>query len=122
MSLDIIPYDKIKYAKIKVKKEELIDMPHAARLQYRLLTNEAIIKAKVHFNEGLIELYYNPKGKENKSLQPKTSMEEILKILADNNVHAKTEDVKEEVVDYKEKLFEPTFHPKEIRKVKPYGW
>ncbi|MGC9129389.1 MAG: hypothetical protein ACP5GB_00680 [Candidatus Micrarchaeia archaeon] len=122
MSLNIIPYDKIVHANIEVKKEELIDQPHAARLQYRLLANDAIIKAKVHFQKGLIEIYYNPKSKENKSSLPKISLDEIIKILNENGVHPEKNGVKEEIVDYKKTLFDNMFNPKEIRKIKPYGW
>ncbi|MGC8662386.1 MAG: hypothetical protein ACP5RT_01210 [Candidatus Micrarchaeia archaeon] len=122
MSLNIIPYDKIRHVIINVKKEELVDIPHSARLQYRLLTNDAIIKAKVNYQKGTIEIYYNPEEKENKSQLKKISLNKILEILEENNVHAKADDAKGEVVDYKETLFKEAYNPKEIKHIKPYGW
>ncbi len=120
--MNIIPYDKIVHATIKVKKAELIDIPHAARLQYRLMTNDAIIKAKVHFQKEYIELYYNPKSEENKSMQPKISLDEIIKILNDNGVHPLKNGIKEEIVDYKTTLFDKMFNPPQIREIRPHGW
>jgi len=118
-----MPYRKIKKVTFtNIKKEELKDIPHAARLQYRLLTNDAIIKAKVHYQKELIEIYYNPKSSENKSTQPKMSLDEIIKILNENSVHPEKDAIKEEIVDYKKTLFDRAFNAKQIRHAKPYSW
>jgi hypothetical protein len=43
-----VPYRTIKQVTFTdLKKEELIDIPHAARLQYRLMLLDPVIKAKI---------------------------------------------------------------------------
>ncbi|MGC8709997.1 MAG: hypothetical protein ACP5RF_00045 [Candidatus Micrarchaeia archaeon] len=120
MSMDVIPYKKIVHAVISVDKKGLVDVPHAARLQYRLLLNDAIIKAKVSFAKGSIELYYNKKGAENEL--PKISLDGIIALLKENGVEPKENGIKEEEVEYKDTLYNYAFEPKEIKKAKPYGW
>jgi hypothetical protein len=118
--MDIVPYKKIVHAEIKVDKSRLIDIPHAARLQYRLLLNDAIIKAKVSFTKGSIELYYNKEGSDNE--MPKVSLENVLTLLKENGVEPQKDGINEKEVDYKDTLYNYAFKPKEIKRAKPYGW
>ena len=61
-----VPYRMIKrVAFTNVKKSEMIDIPHAARLQYRLMLLEPIIKASVDFTKAKITVTYNPDTSDN---------------------------------------------------------
>ncbi|MEM0086997.1 MAG: hypothetical protein QW774_01295 [Candidatus Micrarchaeaceae archaeon] len=112
------PYSKIRYAVIKVEKSTLIDLPHSARLQYRLLLNDPILKAKVSYVKSRIEIYYNPEGAANN--KPKISLDKIIEML--NKEGVKVVETHDEEVDYAEKLYNYAFNPPEIRHPKPYGW
>ena len=58
-----MPYHVVKRAVFSnLKKEDLIDIPHSARLQYRLMLMDPVIKAVVDFNELKITVIYNPTG------------------------------------------------------------
>ncbi|MEM0123984.1 MAG: hypothetical protein QXF41_00365 [Candidatus Micrarchaeaceae archaeon] len=112
------PYSKIRYAVLDVEKSTLIDLPHSARLQYRLLLNDAVIKAKVSYAKSRIEIYYNPDGAANK--MPKISLDKIVEILDKEGV--KITKRHDEEVDYAEKLYNYAFNPPEIKHPTPYGW
>ncbi|MEM3227470.1 MAG: hypothetical protein QXK65_00790, partial [Candidatus Micrarchaeaceae archaeon] len=68
-----------------VSKAELKDQPHAARLQYRLMLLEPVIKAYVNFLKGQIIVIYNPIGADN--IKDKMSLEELIDFLGKEGVH-----------------------------------
>ena len=56
-----VPYRMIKRLMFSnVKKEELQDIQHSARLQYRLMLMDPVIKANVNFTKRVITILYNP--------------------------------------------------------------
>ena len=58
-----IPYKMVREMIItNVDKQELKDIPHSARIQYRLLLLDAILKAKIEFIRGKVTITYNPTG------------------------------------------------------------
>ena len=61
-----VPYQMIKKVTFtNVSKAEMIDIPHAARLQYRLMLLEPIMKASVDFTKSKITVIYNPDTADN---------------------------------------------------------
>lgn len=103
-----------------VDKKELKDIPHAARLQYRLMLNDAILKAIVQFSKGRIIIIYNPKSADN--LREKISLEEIIDFLASEGVKVQKEKAIEEDFDYYRDFYSYAFNPKQIREHAPYGY
>ncbi len=115
-----IPYDIIKQVTItNVSKSDMIDMQHAARLQYRLMLNDAIIKARVDFTKSKITIIYNPKGADN--IKPKISLDEIIELLGKEGIKVDMGNVKDEDYDYKS-FYNYAFGPKQIRERPPYTY
>jgi len=115
-----MPYRKIKMVTFtNVKKEELKDIPHAARLQYRLMLLDAVIKARVNYAKGQISIIYNPVGADN--IREKVSLEELISFLEHEGVHIDRNNMKDEDFDYVEEFYSYAFNPKVIREHPPYG-
>ncbi len=116
-----VPYRMIKKVEIaEVSKEEMIDMQHAARLQYRLMLLDTVIKATVDYSRSLITIIYNPKGADN--LREKASLDELIAFLAKEGVRVDRSRVKEEDYDYYKNFYSKAFYPKRVREHAPYGW
>ncbi|BCS90985.1 MAG: hypothetical protein ARM1_0442 [Candidatus Micrarchaeota archaeon] len=116
----IIPYKIITEVKFKVKKEDLIDIPHSARLQYRLMLLDAVIRATVDFTRERITIVYNDVNNFNN--KPKLSIDEIVEFLNVNGVHVSRDDIIERRdYDYYKEFYSYTYNPKVIRKAAPYG-
>jgi hypothetical protein len=103
-----------------VKKEELKDQPHAARLQYRLMLLEPVIKAYVNYVKGQIIVIYNPVGADN--IKDKMSLQELVDFLAKEGVHVDINSAKEEDFDYTKEFYSYAFNPARIREHPPYGY
>ena len=103
-----------------VNRKELKDIPHAARLQYRLMLNDAILKAIVQFSRGRIIIIYNPKSADN--LKEKIDLEEIISFLAGEGVNVQKEKAIDEDFDYYKDFYSYAFKPKQIREHAPYGY
>ena len=105
-----------------VKKEELIDTEHAARLQYRLMLQEAVLFAKVEFVARKISITYNPTGADNRKAQ--MSRQDVVDFLAKQGVHVGTnpESVSERDVDYYNEHYKYHYNPPSIREHPPYGY
>ena len=116
-----IPYHIIKRAVFSnLKKEELIDVQHSARLQYRLMLLESVIKAIVDFNDLEITVMYNPTGADNNSA--KMSIEQLTEFLAQEGVHADQGGVKNEDYDYYKHFYSYAYSSPSIRKSAPYSY
>lgn len=116
-----MPYKMVKEVIFNsVRKEELIDIEHAARLQYRLLLNDAILRAKVEFVKQRITLTYNPIDSE--TSKPKISVEGIAEMLAAEGVHLDLGARTERDVDYYKEIYSYQFNPPSIREHAPYGY
>ena len=115
-----MPYRKIKKVTFtNIKREELIDIPHAARLQYRLMLLDAVIKARVNYAKGQISIIYNPVGADN--IREKISLEGLISFLEHEGVHIDRNNMKDEDFDYVEEFYSYAFNPKVIREHPPYG-
>ena len=116
-----VPYKAIKEIELSnIKLEEMVDLEHAGRLQYRLMLLEPVIRAKVEFIKGKITVVYNPAGAQNN--KPKMSKEEIFSFLEGEGVHADPHNIKERDFDYFKEMYSYHFDPPSIRERPPYGY
>jgi hypothetical protein len=116
-----MPYKMIKQVVFsELDKNELKDIPYSARLQYRLLLMEPVLKAKVAFHKRFIRIIYNPTGADN--IKPKISREQLIKFLADEGVHVRQDKIEERDYDYYKEFYQYAYFPKSIREAPPYGW
>ncbi|MCL5679928.1 MAG: hypothetical protein M1465_01120 [Candidatus Marsarchaeota archaeon] len=103
-----------------VDKSEFKDPEHAARLQYRLMLNDAILKARVHYARGNITIIYNPPSADN--LKEKISLDEIVKFLAGEGVHVSGANTANGDYDYYKDFYSYAFNSPSIREHAPYGY
>ncbi len=116
-----VPYRIIKKAVFSgIRKEDLIDIPHAARLQYRLMLMDQIIKATVDFTKCKITILYNPKEASNN--REKISIDEIKEFLAKQGVGVNNEKAVISDFDYYRDLYTYAYTPPSIRERTPYGY
>ena len=116
-----LPYKTVKEIVFNnVSKQELVDLQHAARLQYKLLLNEAILRAKVEFVKQRISIVYNPPGY-NKG-KPEISPEGIAALIRQEGVHVDLASAEQRDVDYYAEIWRAQFHPPMIREHPPYGY
>ncbi len=115
-----VPYRKVREVVFSgISKADLIDMPHAARLQYRLMLMDSVLRAKVEFVKGTITIVYNPTSAENR--KEKISLDELMDFLSKEGVRPDPKNMKEREFDYYEEIYKTQFNPKEIRDHPPYG-
>ncbi len=103
-----------------VDKMDFKDPEHAARLQYRLMLNDAILKARVHYARGNITIIYNPPNADN--MKEKISLDEIIKFLNDEGVKVSKDRMVNEDYDYYKNFYSYAFNPPAIREHAPYGY
>ncbi len=116
-----IPYKMVKEVIISdVKKEELISIEHAGRLQYRFMLLEPVLRAKVEFTKGKITVVYNPTTARNR--KEKMNLEDITKFLSNEGVHVATCPKTERDFDYFVEMYSYQFDPPSIRERPPYGY
>ena len=116
-----VPYKIIKKVIFTdLKKEELIDIPHAARLQYRLMLLDPVIKATVDFTKSKISILYNPREAEN--IREKISLDELKEFLTKQGVNVSQEHTVVEDYDYYKNLYSYAYTPPSIRERVPYGY
>ena len=117
----MVPYRIIKRAVFEgVDKRGLIDIPHAARLQYRLMLMDPVIKASVDFTKAKITVLYNPTGSDNN--KEKISLEEIIAFLAKEGVATDPSYTTVEDYDYYKNFYSYAYNPSKIRERAPYGY
>ncbi len=116
-----IPYHLIKKAVFSnLRKEDLIDVQHSARLQYRLMCLDTVIKAIVDFNELKITVIYNPADADNNGA--KMDIEWLIEFLEKEGVGTHHGSIKNEDFDYYGQFYSCAFFPQPIRKSAPYGY
>ena len=114
-----VPYKVVKEAVIKVSKDSMHDLEHAARLQYRLMLLDSVIKAKVEFVKGIITIVYNPKDSPNS--KAKASIDELIEFISKEGV-LQEGSFTERDLDYFEEIYKYQFEPATIREHPPYGY
>ena len=116
-----VPYKMIKQAVFSnIKKEELRDIEHGARLQYRLMLLDAVLRAKVEFVKQTITVIYNPP--EAKNRKEKISLEGLIEFLAKEGVHADRDSISNSDYDYYKEIYQYEFNPPSIRERAPYSY
>lgn len=116
-----IPYKIIKEAVwSNVSKEEMVSMEHAARIQYRLMLLEPIIRAKIEFMKQKITIVYNPTEAVNR--KEKISMHELIKFMATEGVHLDHNKAEIRDFDYYNEMYKYQFDPPTVRERPPYGY
>ena len=116
-----VPYQKVMEVTFSnLKKEELVDLEHAARLQYRLLLQDAIIRAEVDFASRKISVTYNPKEATNS--KAKIGREEVLELLKKEGVSVSQENLEEKGLDYYKDIYTYQYNPPSVREHQPYGY
>ncbi len=116
-----IPYKMVKEVTFSdLNPYDLKDIPYSARLQYRLLLLDSVLKAKVEFVRNRIIITYNPR--ESKNRKEKTSREELMQFLSKEGVTANAAAISERDVDYVEEIYKYQFEPASIREHAPYGY
>jgi len=116
-----VPYRIIKQVTFtNLKRGELVDIPHAARLQYRLMLLEPVIKAWVDYTKSKIVVIYNPREAEN--LREKMSFEELRDFLSKQGVNVSTDNMHEEDYDYKKRLYDYAYSSPSVRESAPYSY
>ncbi len=116
-----VPYRTVREIKITgVSKEQLRDIEHSARLQYRLLLLDSVLKAKVEFIRGTIIITYNPEDSKNR--KEKISLEELIAFLSKEGVSVDKGNITSRDVDYIEEIYKYQFEPESIREHAPYGY
>jgi hypothetical protein len=116
-----IPFKMVKQVAFSnVRKDELIDLEHAARLQYRLLLLDSVIKAKVEFAKLRIHIIFNPPEAQNR--KEKISVEGLMDFLAGEGVHVEMRDAVVSDYDYYKEMYVYQFDPPSIREHAPYSY
>jgi hypothetical protein len=116
-----IPYKIIKQATFSnISKMDLIDIEHSARLQYRLMLQDPVIKARVEFIKQRIIVIYNPPEAENR--KPKMSLDDIKSWLAKEGVYVDNNQIENVDYDYYKNIYSYQFNPATIREHAPYGY
>ena len=116
-----VPYRMVKEVTFaEVSKSELIDLEHAARLQYRLMLMEPILRAKVEYAKQRITIVYNPTDADNR--KPKISLEELMDTLSKEGVRLYNNPREVHDFDYFKEMYSYHFDPPAIREHPPYGY
>jgi hypothetical protein len=116
-----LPYKMIKRVIFTdIRKEDFIDQEHAARLQYRLMLQDPVIKAVVDYHRSKITVIYNPKEADNH--KEKMDVDEIIGFLKSEGVHVHKNKMDLEDYDYYANFYSYGHNPRRIREHAPYGW
>lgn len=116
-----VPYRIVKKVTFSgISRKELIDIPHAARLQYRLMLMDPVIKAVVDFTKSKITILYNPREADN--IREKISLEELEEFLAKQGVNVDDSSANMEDYDYYKDLYTYAYTSPSIRERAPYGY
>ncbi len=116
-----MPYGIVRKATFSnLKKAELMDTPHSARLQYRLMLLGAVIKAAVDFDDARITIIYNPSNADNRS--DKTTLGELIGALSKEGVKTDQASTSDTDYDYYKDIYTYSYNPKTIKESPPYGY
>ncbi len=117
-----VPYRMVKIVTFSNVKPvgEFRDQPHAARLQYRLMEKDAILKARVNFIKKTITLIYNPLEANN--LKEKIDVKGIVDFLKSQNLEIDESMADDKDFDYIKDFYSYAFNPPSIREHPPYGY
>jgi len=116
-----VPYHMVKRVTFtNISKAEMIDIPHAARLQYRLMLLDPILKASVDFVKAKIIVTYNPDTADNN--KEKMSLDALREVLKKEGISTDTAHMSNEDYDYYKNFYSYAYNPPVIRERAPYGY
>ncbi|MDE1828432.1 MAG: hypothetical protein KGH65_04700 [Candidatus Micrarchaeota archaeon] len=116
-----IPYRIIRKVTFSnISKEQLRDIEHASRLQYRLMLKDAVLKATVNFIKGTINITYNQLESDN--LKDKISQQELIAFIEAEGVRIDRNHITERDYDYVKEFYTYAFNPARIREHPPYSY
>ncbi len=116
-----VPYKIVKEITFSdLNTNDLKDIPYSARLQYRLLLLDSVLKAKVEFIRNRITVTYNPPDAKNR--KEKISREDLVQFIEKEGVIINKSGITERDVDYVEEIYKYQFEPATIREHAPYGY
>lgn len=116
-----VPYKTVKEVVFtNVSKDDLIDIEHCARVQYRLLLQESVLRAKIEFVWRRITITYNPAGADNG--KEKISLQGLIDFLAGEGIRVDQNSLQERDCDYYKEIFHYQFNPPSIRERPPYSY
>lgn len=115
-----VPYHMIKKVEFpNISKADMVSQEHAARLQYRLMLLDPVIKAYVEFVKQRITVIYNPDTADN--IREKMSQEQLIEFLKNQGINVDRTKMVERDYDYYKEFYGYAFNPKVIREHPPYG-
>ncbi len=116
-----VPYHMIKKVEFSnISKADMVSQEHAARLQYRLMLLDSVIKAYVEFQRQKITVIYNPDTADN--IREKMSLEQLIEFLKGQGINVDRNAMAERDYDYYKEFYNYAFNPKVIREHPPYGY
>jgi hypothetical protein len=116
-----IPYKMVKQVVFsEIRKEELRDLEHSARLQYRLLLQDSVLKAKVEFAKLRITIVFNPSDALNR--KEKIDVEGLINFLSNEGVSVDRAHIETTDYDYYKQMYAYQFDPAVIREHPPYSY
>ena len=117
----MLPYRTVKQAVFAgIRKDEIKDWSHAARLQYKLLLLDPVLRAKVDADRRTISVIYNPDSADNRN--EKMSLKALVGFLEREGVRVSEKDAEVRDFDYRSEMYEYNYDPKEIRERPPFGY
>ncbi|MEM0150060.1 MAG: hypothetical protein QXW10_04145 [Candidatus Micrarchaeaceae archaeon] len=115
-----VPYGLVRQVIFSnISRKEMVDAQHAARLQYRLMLMEPVIKARVDFAKLSITVIYNPSTADN--MKPKMSVKELMAELKKEGINVNEKSIDDKDYDYRE-FYQYAFSPAQIRESPPYSY
>lgn len=116
-----VPYRMIKEVTFgNISHQDMVSMEYAARLQYRIMLLEPVIKARVEYVKNRIVVIYNPVGADN--MKDKMSLDELIAFFEKEGIHVDRKAIVERDYDYYKEFYQYAYFPKSIREAPPYGW
>jgi hypothetical protein len=116
-----VPYHIIKEVTFNnVSHQDLVSMEYAARLQYRIMLLEPVIKARVEYVKNRIIVIYNPTGADN--MKDKMSLDELIAFFEKEGIHIEKSAITERDYDYYKEFYTYAHNPERIRERPPYGY
>lgn len=116
-----IPFKMVKQVVFSnIRRDELLDLEHSARLQYRLLLMDSVLKAKVEFAKLKITVVFNPTDAINR--KEKIDIEGLINFLASEGVTVDKAHIETTDFDYYKEMYAYQFDPATIREHPPYSY
>lgn len=116
-----VPYRMIKEVTFgNISHQDMVSMEYAARLQYRIMLLEPVIKARVEYVKNRIVVIYNPVGADN--MKDKMSLDELIAFFEKEGIHVDRKAIVERDYDYYKEFYTYSHNPERIRERPPYGY